>query len=150
MTRPPDGSGSPPDSNGSPRLHVGLLGEGIAYNGTSACRGRFVLKTSTRDALRLMPEGRRLDSTGSFSARRPYGEHAKENGEEKESGSELHSAVSGKRRWYSARRSSLRMRAPDLSLTAANLFSILLSSSLMMKANWLGFFSVTGIVSIVW
>jgi hypothetical protein len=25
-----------------------------------------------------------------------------------------------------------------------------LSSSLMMKANWLGFFSVTGIVSIVW
>ena len=119
------------------------------YSGTSACRGRSALETSTRDALRLTPEGRRLDSTGSFSARRPYGEHAKENGEEKESGSELHSAVSGKRRWYSARRSSLRMRAPDLSLTAANLFSILLSSSLMMKANCLGFFSVTGIVSIV-
>ena len=119
------------------------------YNGTSACRGRSALETSTHDALRLTPEGRRLDSTGSFSARRPYGEYAKENGEEKEKGSELHSAVSGKRRWYSARRSSLRMRAPDLSLAVANLSSILLSSSLMMKANCLGFFSVTGIVSIV-
>ena len=111
------------------------------YSGTSACRGRSALETSTRDALRLTPEGRRLDSTGSFSARRPYGEYAKENGEEKEKGSEPHRFSPVANPLFSSRAAKACLMAwrtqPALLLSSAFAMasSISLSSLVISNAN---------------